>query len=202
MSTYLNRPISTRLSMFLAGLPVSPDVVSVVVLLASLGAALLVAAGLGVAGGIAVQAVSILDGVDGELARLQLRSSPRGAMLDGALDRLADAAIIGGFAIWAASLAPARTVILVGFLALTGAMLSMASKDRARLLGLRAAPERLIGWMLGGRDGRLVLLAIAAVAGRPVAGLAAVAVTSLVGLGIRLSYVLRDPAAPVASTRT
>jgi choline kinase/phosphatidylglycerophosphate synthase len=200
VSTYLNRPISTRLSMLLAGLPLSPDVVSVLVLLGSLGAALLLASGRGVAGGVAVQAVSVLDGVDGELARLRLRSSPKGAMLDGVLDRLADAAIICGFALWAAPLASTRTVILLTCLALTGSMLSMASKDRAKLLNLPAAPERWIGRLLGGRDGRLLLLAVAALAGRPIAGLAAVAVTSLVALSIRLIYVLRDATAPAGGT--
>jgi len=191
VSTYLNRPISTRLSILLAGLSLSPDAVSVIVLLGSLVAAVLLASGRGIAGGICVQAVSVLDGVDGELARLRLRSSPRGAMLDGVLDRLEDAAIISGFALWAASVSSTRTVILLSCLALTGSMLSMASKDRAKLLNLPAAPERWIGRLLGGRDGRLLLLSVAAVAGRPLAGLAAVAVTSLVALSLRLSYVLK-----------
>jgi len=192
VSTYLNRPISTRLSMLVAGLSLSPDAVSFIVLLGSLAAAILLASGRGVAGGIAVQAVSVLDGVDGELARLQLRASSKGAMLDGVLDRLADAAIICGFALWAAPLASTRTVILLSCLALTGSMLSMASKDRAKLLNLPTAPEQWIGRLLGGRDGRLLILAIAALAGRPIAGLAAVAITSLVALSIRLSYVLRN----------
>jgi phosphatidylglycerophosphate synthase len=186
--------------MLLAGLPLSPDAVSVLVLLGSLGAALLLASGRGLAGGVAVQAVSVLDGVDGELARLRLRSSPQGAMLDGVLDRLADAAIICGFALWAAPLASIRTVILLSCLAMTGSMLSMASKDRAKLLNLPPAPERWIGRLLGGRDGRLLLLAVAALAGRPIAGLAAVAVTSLVALSIRLNYVLRNTRAPAGST--
>lgn len=142
----------------------------------------------------------MLDGVDGELARLRLRSSPKGAMLDGMLDRLADAAIISGFALWAVPLASTRLVILLSCLALTGSMLSMASKDRAKLLNLPAAPERWIGRLLGGRDGRLLLLAIAALAGRPIAGLAAVAVTSLMALSIRLIYVLGDATTPAGGT--
>jgi hypothetical protein len=34
----------------------------------------------------------------------------------------------------------------------------MASKDRAAALGLPPAPERALGWLLGGRDGRLLLV--------------------------------------------
>jgi hypothetical protein len=47
--------------------------------------------------------------------------------------------------------------------ATTGSLLSMASKDRTAALGLPAAPERALGWLLGGRDGRLLLVAVGAV---------------------------------------
>jgi hypothetical protein len=53
----------------------------------------------------------------------------------------------------------------------------MASKDRAAALGLLPAPERALGWVLGGRDGRLLLIAAGAVLGAPVAALAAVTTT-------------------------
>lgn len=194
VSTHLNRPISTRLSMLLAPLPVSPDLVSVVVAIAGLAAGVLLGTGRGVAGGIAVQVVSVLDGVDGELARLQLRTSARGGMVDGMLDRVVDAAVIGGLGAWAAATSGATVVVWLVVAALTGAMLSMASKDRARLLGLRPAPEAWIGRLLGGRDGRMLLIAIAAVAGRPVLGLAVVAATSLLSVAVRTVTAIRQPA--------
>ena len=71
VSRWLNRPLSTRLSMVLAPLRPAPDLVS------------LVAFTLGLAGGLLVHASSVADGVDGEVARLQLRAGPRGALLDG-----------------------------------------------------------------------------------------------------------------------
>ena len=193
VSKALNRPVSTRISMALAHLRVSPDVVSVVVALAGVVAALLLADGRAIAGGIAVQAVSVLDGVDGELARLQLRASARGAMIDGILDRLVDAAVIGGLAVWAAATHEPTSVLWLATAALTGAMLSMASKDRARLLGLTGAPERWIGWLLGGRDGRMLAIAVAAVLGQPLIGLGVVAATSLSSVAIRVAFVLREP---------
>ena len=201
VSRALNRPISTRISMALARYSASPDLISVVVAGAGILAALLLADGRGIAGAVAVQAVSVLDGVDGELARLQLRASPRGAMIDGLLDRLVDAAVIGGLGIWAADTSGAATVIWLTVAALAGAMLSMASKDRAELLGLAQAPERRIGWLLGGRDGRMLLIALAAAVGRPLLALSVVAVTSLVSVAIRVAFVLRGSRSPASSLR-
>jgi 1L-myo-inositol 1-phosphate cytidylyltransferase / CDP-L-myo-inositol myo-inositolphosphotransferase len=189
----LNRPISTRVSMALAPLRLSPDLVSLAAFLFGLIAAGLLAGGAGTIGAILVLAASILDGTDGELARLQIRAGPRGAMLDGVLDRLADAAILAGLGVWALDvvpLSPAAVLVLTAT-AICGAMLSMATKDRAAVLGLRPAPERALGHLLGGRDGRLLLVALAAIAGEPGVGLGAVAATSLGSSLARLALVLR-----------
>lgn len=187
VSRYLNRPVSTRLSMRLAHLPIHPDVVSVLAFFIALGAAWSLALGAGILGAVLVHMSSVLDGVDGEIARLQVRASPGGALLDGVLDRLADAALIAGLAVWTVhtSDAPVSTAILV-VAATTGAMLSMATKDRIAALGIPPAPERWIGFLLGGRDARLLLIALGAVAERPRVVLAAVAVTSAVSVAVRL----------------
>jgi choline kinase/phosphatidylglycerophosphate synthase len=143
VSHSLNRPISTRVSMALAPLRPSPDIVSLLTFLLPVIAAGLLAVGAGVAGGLLVHVASVLDGTDGELARLQIRAGPRGAMLDGVLDRLGDAAILAGLAVWAldaVAVSPAAVLLLTAA-ATTGAMLSMATKDRAAALGLRPAPE-------------------------------------------------------------
>jgi hypothetical protein len=84
--------------------------------------------------------------------------------------------------VWAIGLAVAATA---------GSMLSMASKDRVRALGLRDAPEDRLGLLLGGRDARLLFVSIAAVVGAPVAGLVYVVVTTTVTLTARLLYVAR-----------
>src|SRR5439155_13458603 len=89
VSRYLNRPVSTRISMTLAPLRISPDLASWFAAAVGIVAGWLLAVGYGLAGAIAAHACSVLDGVDGELARLQVRATARGAMLDGVLDRLA-----------------------------------------------------------------------------------------------------------------
>ena len=96
-------------------------------------------------GGILVHVASVLDGVDGEIARLKVRASAWGALFDGVLDRLGDAAVVAGLAVW--SLSPTEghspTVIaVVAALAASGSMLSMASKDRITALRLPQPPER------------------------------------------------------------
>jgi NADPH:quinone reductase-like Zn-dependent oxidoreductase len=62
-------------------------------------------------------------------------------------------------------------------------------------LGLPPAPERALGWLLGGRDGRLLLVAVGAVLGAPLAALAAVTATSALSLGLRVAFLRRRPSA-------
>jgi 1L-myo-inositol 1-phosphate cytidylyltransferase / CDP-L-myo-inositol myo-inositolphosphotransferase len=194
VSRWLNRPLSTRISMLLASLRPAPDLVSLVAFALGLAGAVLLAAGQGLAGGLLVHASSVTDGVDGEVARLQLRGGPRGALLDGVLDRVGDAAVLAGLGLWALDGHDARGVLALTVAATTGALLSMASKDRAAALGLPPAPERALGWLLGGRDGRLLLVAVGALLGAPLATLAAVTATSALSLGLRVAFLRRAPA--------
>jgi choline kinase/phosphatidylglycerophosphate synthase len=194
VSRFINRPLSTRLSMALAPLRPAPDLVSLVALVLGLAGAVLLAAGRGLAGALLVHAASVADGVDGEVARLQLRGGPRGALLDGVLDRVADAAILAALGVWALDGHHARGVLALTVAATAGALLSMATKDRAAALGLPPAPERALGWLLGGRDGRLLLVAVGALLGTPIAALAAVTATSALSLGLRVAFLRRPPA--------
>lgn len=190
VSRYLNRPVSTRMSMALAHLPIHPDVVSVAALLLGVLAAWLLASGRGIVGAILVQLASILDGVDGEIARLQMRAGPGGALLDGVLDRLADAAIVGGLALWAIDTGDDPGLVAALAVAATaGAMLSMATKDRIAALGIPPVPERWIGFLLGGRDARLLIVTIGALFGQPVATLVVLIATSALSLAVRLLLV-------------
>jgi 1L-myo-inositol 1-phosphate cytidylyltransferase / CDP-L-myo-inositol myo-inositolphosphotransferase len=191
VSRYLNRPISTRASMALAHLPIHPDVVSLVAFLFALAGAWALGVGAGVAGGLLVLASSILDGVDGEIARLRIRASAAGALLDGVLDRIGDAVVLGGLALWALDQGgdPA-IVVLLAVAATAGAMLSMATKDRVAALAIPPAPERWIGFLLGGRDARLLFVTVFAIVGRPLAAILVVAITSAASLAARLLIVM------------
>jgi 1L-myo-inositol 1-phosphate cytidylyltransferase / CDP-L-myo-inositol myo-inositolphosphotransferase len=191
VSRLLNRPISTPLSVALAALRPSPDLVSVLALLLGIVAAGALAVGWGIVGGVLVHVASIVDGMDGELARLQLRERPLGAFLDGIADRLADAAILAGVGVWALDRADGPLVVWLTVAAVTGSLLSMASKDRIAALGLSRPVERGPGHALGGRDGRLLLITIGAIAGQPALTLIAVALVSATSLALRALAVAR-----------
>lgn len=89
VARYLNRPVSTRLTRLLAATSVTPDLVSMVVLGLALGAAAGVAQGTSTGfllGFFLNQAASMIDGTDGELARLKFLETRRGAWLDTSID--------------------------------------------------------------------------------------------------------------------
>jgi CDP-L-myo-inositol myo-inositolphosphotransferase len=192
VSRYVNRPLSTRLSMVLSPLRPNPDLLSWFALAVGLLAAFLLALGMGIAGGLLVWVGSVLDGMDGEAARLQIRESAVGALLDGVLDRVTDTVVLAGLAIWAVrdGASPEVTVGLCAA-AVAASLLSMASKDRIAALGLAPAPEGMLGWLFGGRDGRLLIVTIGALLGGPVAALAAVVATGALTLVLRLVLVGR-----------
>ena len=90
VSRWLNRPISQRISWLLLHIPaIRPIHVTIFNALLALAMFPLVAAGgeAGlIAGAILFQAASVLDGVDGEMARATWRSSASGATLDSVID--------------------------------------------------------------------------------------------------------------------
>ena len=105
------------------------------------------------------------------------------------LDRVGDAAILAGLGLWALDGHDPRAVLALTMAATTGALLTMATKDRAAALGLPPAPERALGWLLGGRDARLPPVAIGALLGAPIAALTAL--TSALSLGLRVAFLRR-----------
>jgi hypothetical protein len=115
------------------------------------------------------------------------------------LDRLGDAAILGGLALWAiANGTDPEVVTVLAVAATAGAMLSMATKDRIAALGMAPPPERWLGWLMGGRDARLLIVAVCAVVAAPSMALAAIVLTSAVSLGAR--YLLAGVGNDVSST--
>ena len=54
----------------------------------------------GLLAGLLIQANTVLDGVDGETARLHFRSSPRGGVLDAVVDRIVDGSLVAGVGLW------------------------------------------------------------------------------------------------------
>jgi len=162
VSTYLNRPISTRLSRILLKTPVTPNQISVLTFLLSLVAAGLFMTGQYlwlVVGGILAQFASIIDGCDGEIARLKFLKSDYGGWLDAVLDRYSDALLLFGLTWYANINDPLPAIYIIGFFAIIGSfMLSYTADKYDRLMKTRIGKNR---FRLG-RDIRVFLIFIGA----------------------------------------
>ena|GEM_PF-143564 len=104
VSRYLNRPISSGFltPLLIRSYPaVTPNQVSVVSFLVALVSAACFFAGKALAGALLLQLSSILDGCDGEIARLKQLQSKMGDYLDAVLDRYADSAMFAGIGFYA-----------------------------------------------------------------------------------------------------
>ncbi len=98
------------------------------------------ALGLGWLAGLITAASQILDGVDGQFARLTGKQSVSGAFLDSVLDRYADGVIVIGLIIYLIRLPvaiPLWQLLALGSLALIGSNLISYSTARAESLGIQ-----------------------------------------------------------------
>jgi len=162
ISRHLNRRLSLPISRAIVrrGLPISPNLMSLVSFSTGIVAGLLFALRLPLWGGLSAQLSSVLDGCDGEIARFSGRESQRGAILDAILDRLADGVLILGMVIFASADGGARLwAIVCGFLALIGSYGISYSSAIARAMGERDYPR-----LIAGRDARLFLIMWAGIA--------------------------------------
>jgi phosphatidylglycerophosphate synthase len=164
VSRYLNRPISRPIAHALRGTPVTPNQVSVFALLMALGALALLGAGRNIEAGIIIQLSSIVDGVDGDLARAKGMASRFGGLFDATLDRYADAAIAGGMAWWALDHEDVRAPLVVGFAAMVGFILVSYSRARLEREGGMDVAADLLG--VASRDVRLLALSVGCVIGQ------------------------------------
>jgi len=161
VSRYLNRPLSRPLARLLVHTPATPNQVTLLSFVFALAAGWLLTLGHNVWGGLAVHVSSVIDGVDGDLARLTGRSSRFGAVFDAVLDRYADTALIGGATWWAYQHERWPAAVIVGLCALVGAYAVSYSRARIEASGGRTF---LLG--LGTRDVRLFVLALGLIAGQ------------------------------------
>ncbi|HKG53083.1 MAG TPA: DUF4202 family protein [Anaerolineales bacterium] len=127
VSRHINRRLSVKISAYLAQYDVSPNLITLAsFILAVLSGIFFFFGGYQniLVGGILAQLSSILDGCDGEIARLKFKGSDFGKWLDRVLDRYADGFIILGMthALWLST--NNEYIWLLGFLALIGTSLN------------------------------------------------------------------------------
>jgi len=123
ISTYFNRRISKWITSKLIYYPVTPNQISVVTFLITVIASLIIVKQgyfFLVLGALLAQLSSILDGCDGEIARLKLLGSKYGGWFDQVLDRYSDLFIITGLTFHTYFLHNTLAVFIIGFIAVGG----------------------------------------------------------------------------------
>jgi CDP-L-myo-inositol myo-inositolphosphotransferase len=189
IARYLNRPISQRITARLLSRDVKPWQVTLASFASTLAAAASFAVGHAATGGFLAQMAAVLDGVDGELARVRYQDSPFSGLYDALLDRVGGAALIGGMTLYAWLMGAGNAVVAWGFAAVAGSSLSMLVKEKYGTQFKRPFGEEQDGrlrWLLVGRDGRLFLTLVAGVTGQVEAVLAYLAVGTHVHAGARI----------------
>ena len=122
----------------LARTPVTPNMITVIGTVGvSAGALGLFPTGHLFAGTVVCTLFVFADMLDGTLARVRGSSGPFGAFLDSTLDRIGDAAVFGGVAIWLATGGHDHLLAGVALFCLVAGGLVSYAKARAEGLGLR-----------------------------------------------------------------
>lgn len=164
VSRYINRPFSVMISRRLVNHRITPNQISLFSFLCSVLAAGLFALNGYLAlllGGFVAQFASIVDGCDGEVARLTYQSSSYGGWFDAVLDRYADAFLLFGLMWHAYTDRTDGLILLFGFLAIIGSFMLSYTADKHDSL-MRDRVNR--GWGLRmGRDIRVFLIFLGAI---------------------------------------
>ncbi len=169
VSRLINRKFSTRITRFIVkhNIGLTPNQVSFISFTIGILAGILILLKHFVIGGILVQVSSIIDGVDGELARAKNMSSPKGAFIDSMLDRLVDIFIIASIIIIVLQLNNTSTLELIySIAAITGSIMVSylhASCERS----LRTHPVKITRVpLIASRDVRLFIIFILTIIGQ------------------------------------
>ena len=189
ISKHINRKMSEPMARLLAKTKVTPNQMT----WAALGIAILslisFILGYNIIAGLLVQLSSIVDGIDGSLARLKGMTSEFGGFLDSVLDRYADILIVLGLTLWSLSHETYPGIWLVGLLAITGII--CVSYTRARINPDHRHLFDTGFKSLASRDIRLFLIMLGAVIGQAYFCLVVIAVLTNVVVFYRLIYMYR-----------
>jgi len=164
VSKYLNRPISTTITKFLLKTNITPNQVSFFSFLIAMGGAGFLFFGNSAClkiSGILVQIASIIDGCDGEIARLKFQESNYGAWFDACLDRYADAFIFFGLSYYASITGAGIWGWIIGFLAMIGSFMNSYTADKYD--GLMKSKFSTRKTFRLGRDVRIFIIFIGAI---------------------------------------
>jgi len=169
VSRYLNRPLSIRLTRLILNTKIAPNHISIFAfILGILGAGFFFLGGYVnlIIGGILAQIASVVDGCDGEIARLKFKASEFGGWFDAVLDRYGDAFLLFGLT-YHVYLTDGRFLyIIIGFLAIIGTFMNSYTADKYDgLMQKKLKPGK--HYFRIGRDVRTFIILLGALVNQP-----------------------------------
>lgn len=189
IARYINRPVSVKISKFISKTNITPNLLSFLSFIGCLISALFFSLGdyLNIViGGFIAQFSSIIDGCDGEIARLKFQQSAYGAWFDAVLDRYADGMIILGMTYGYYHFHTNLGVWIIGFAALMGSFMNSYTAIKYDAI----FAKKRNGIRLG-RDVRLFIIMIGALINQIFYTLLLLAILTNVE-SIRRIFVLKD----------
>ncbi len=185
VARYLNRPVSRRISEILVRTPITPNGISLLSFAVGIVGAIMFCLGgyiWTILAGLVIQLSSIVDGCDGEVARLRFQSSKFGGWFDTILDRYADTAIVAGvsFGYWLAH--PHAAIWLGAIFAMTGFIMASYVKKEFVIRYQSNPPGGLFGKLIK-RDSRVFAIMLGAIVNLPYEIMVSLGLLSHVGIG-------------------
>jgi CDP-diacylglycerol--glycerol-3-phosphate 3-phosphatidyltransferase len=153
---------------FLNRLGLMPNTVTLAALVGNMVAAVLLAYGRFLEGGILVLIMGALDSIDGSMARLRGERSDFGAFADSVSDRYSELAIFGGLLVYYVNRAD-NLMVMATFLATAGSVLVPYVRARAESVGFQSR-----GGLMG-RFERYLVLAPSLILSAPWVGIVLIA---------------------------
>lgn len=157
------RNSTLRLGQFLAGLGLTPNMVTAIGLVLNIVVAMVIARGSLQWGGVLLLIASGFDMLDGAVARASGTVTKFGGFLDSTIDRYSEAIVLFGLMIYVLGTDDAFVGGLLIFTVLAGSLLISYARARAEAAGFRASvgllarPERVLLLAFGLFFGQLLL---------------------------------------------
>ncbi len=169
ISRYLNRPVSTRITRYLIKTGITPNCISFIsFILAMIGASFFFLGGYVnlIIGATLAQAASVIDGCDGEIARLKFQTTEFGGWFDAVLDRYADGTLLFGLTYYVYLTNSNFLYITIGFLAIMGSFMNSYTADKYDSLMKKKLGTKN-GYFRIGRDIRTFIIFLGALVNQP-----------------------------------
>jgi len=198
ISRYLNRKMSARITKFIVDKDIdcTPNDISVISFFIGVLAFPFYVLRVPWLAGLLIQLSSVIDGVDGELARIKNLGSNYGAFLDTMLDRFANIIALVGASIYAsqAERVPFMALLVVTSFAIAGDLMVSYLHSVGKIFGTHPVLVGKIGG-IASRDVRLFILFIFSLFGYVFISLVIIALISnfyVIGKFAELLYIYRS----------